>query len=120
MRADRRRAGAVLLETIVALAILVTAGAAIVAMLAQSLHTVETVRRADREMREASAYLDVVALWPREDLDRHLGERDQGPWRMRVDRPAPTLYVLVLSDSSGKRELLRSMLYRPRGAHDAP
>ncbi|HEX2778577.1 MAG TPA: hypothetical protein VHM30_03690 [Gemmatimonadaceae bacterium] len=120
MRADHGRAGAVLLEAIVALAILVTAGAAIVAMLGQSLHTVEALRRAEREMREASAYLDVVALWPREDLERHLGEREQGPWRMRVDREAPTLYLVVLSDSSGKRDLLRTMLYRARGAVDAP
>ena len=109
-----------LLEAIVALTILVSAGAAIVAMLAQSMHAVESARRADREMREASGYLHVVALWPRDDLDRHLGERGQGPWRMRIDRPAPTTYVVLLTDSSGRRELLRTTLYRPRGATHAP
>ncbi|HEX2781019.1 MAG TPA: hypothetical protein VHM30_16085 [Gemmatimonadaceae bacterium] len=114
------RRGAILLEAIVALAILVFAGAAVVAALAQSFHAVEAALRADREMEEASGYLDVVALWPRADLDRHLGDREQGPWRMRVERPLSTVYEVTLSDSTGMRQLLRTRLFLPREGADAP
>ena len=119
MRAKCVRRGAILLEAIVALAILVTAGAAVAAMVAQSFHTVETARRADAEMRAASAYMDIVALWPRADLDRHLGNREQGPWQMRIERPRATVYVVTLVDSGGARELLQTVLYRPRDVSDA-
>ena len=86
-KAGHARAGAVLLEVIIALAILATAGATI------------------------------TALWPRADLDRHLGERTQGHWRMRVDRPTPTLYVVTLTDGASNVELLRTALFRPEPSH---
>jgi hypothetical protein len=35
------------------------------------------------------------------------------PWRLRIDRPTPTLYLVVLRDSVG-RELLRTSLFRPQ------
>ena len=58
-----------------------------------------------------------MSLWPREDLDRRLGERAQGPWRLTITRPAPTLYVVSLADSASGgaagAELLTTTLYRP-------
>lgn len=105
--------GAALLEAVLALAILATAGVAAAGMGAEAARAVERVREADREMRRAGALLEAVALWPREDLDRHLGDRRQGAWGLRVERPSSTLYVVVLSDSTGGRELLRTSLYRP-------
>jgi type II secretory pathway pseudopilin PulG len=101
-----------LLEVLVALAILGTAGLATVTLATESWRAVRAAREADRSFREASAFFDAVALWPREDLDRHLGDRAQGPWRMRVDRPLPTLYVVTLADSSGRDTLLVTSLYR--------
>jgi type II secretory pathway pseudopilin PulG len=101
-----------LLEVLVALAILGTAGLATVTLATESWRAVRAAREADRSFREASAFFDAVALWPREDLDRHLGDRAQGPWRMHVDRPLPTLYVVTLADSSGRDTLLVTSLYR--------
>ncbi|HEX8361679.1 MAG TPA: hypothetical protein VF613_16300 [Longimicrobium sp.] len=105
-------AGAALLEVIVAVAILATAGTAAVAMTSESARAVERARDADRRVREASAFMDAVALWTRGDLDRRLGERPQGPWLLRIDRPANELYTAALVDSGG-RELLRTDLFRP-------
>jgi type II secretory pathway pseudopilin PulG len=107
-----RRDGAVLLEALVALAILGTVGAAATALAADAARTTTRVRESEREMRLASAFLDAVALWTRDDLDRHLGVRRQGDWTMRLDRPVPTLYVVTLSDTLESRELLRTALYR--------
>src|SRR4051812_27860933 len=87
----RPRTGVVLLEAIVATTILAIAGAAVVALASDSARAVDRARAADAATRRASALLDAVALWPREDLDRHLGAREEGAWRLIVHRPAPTL-----------------------------
>lgn len=115
----RARRGAVLLEAIAALTILATAGAAVVAMAAQSARAVEHARLADAESLRASTFFDAVFLWPREDLDRHLGVREQGSWLMAVDRPSRHLYVVTLADSAGRAILLRTVLYRPSRSADA-
>jgi len=101
----------VLLEAIVALAIITIAGVAAAIAVRQGAESVTRVTATEAEVRRASAFLDAVALWPRADLDRHLGDRAEGPWQMRVDRPLPTLYLVSLSDSG--RQLLRTAIYRP-------
>ncbi len=122
MRHVRRttRAGVALLEAIVALTILATAGAAVVVLAADSARAVERASTADTDTRTASALFDAVALWPREDLDRHLGAREEGVWQMTVDRASPTLYAVTVTDSAGHRVLLHTVLYRPEATHGAP
>ena len=107
------RHGAALLEVLVALTILATAAASVVGFANDAAHTVRHARETESEIRRASALLDAVALWPREDLDRHLGERSEGPWRLHITRVTTTLYSVVLTDSMSARELLRTALYRP-------
>lgn len=124
MRLDRR--GAVLMEAMVALVILTVAGTAAVTMVGESASAVRRAREADVEMRSADAFLHAASLWTRDDLDRRLGSRAQGPWRMNVQRPNPTLYEVVLADSSGRHVLLRTSLHRPEpapawtGSEEAP
>jgi type II secretory pathway pseudopilin PulG len=113
------RAGVVLLEAIVALTILTVAGLATVAIVRQGIDSVRRAENAEAEVRRASAFMDAVALWPRVDLDRHLGDRAEGPWRLVIDHPAPTLYLVALTDSLSRRELVRTALYRPE-PRDAP
>lgn len=112
MAAQRRR-GAALLEVLVAITLLVVAGALAVRMAVASARTVAAVRDTESRLRRASAFLEVVALWTRDDLDRRLGERPQGPWQLHVQRTSPTLYVVILVDSGDGRELLRTSLHRP-------
>jgi len=107
------RRGAALLEVLVALTILATVAASVVAFASDAARSVRHARDTESETRRASALLDAVALWPREDLDRHLGERPEGPWRLRVTRITTTLYSVVLTDSTSARELLRTVVYRP-------
>jgi type II secretory pathway pseudopilin PulG len=103
----------VLLEAIVAIAILSVAGTAAVTVVSQSADAVRRAREADAEARGASAFLHAVSLWTREDLDRRLGDREQGPWRLMIQRPTPTLYEVVLTDSARTHEILRTSLFRP-------
>jgi type II secretory pathway pseudopilin PulG len=108
------------MEVLIALAILGTAGAGVAALAIGASDTVRHAQRADDEIRRASAFLDAVSLWPREDLDRHLGDRPQGEWRMTVEHPVPSLYTVTLADSNGTQELLRTALFRPRSRLKEP
>jgi type II secretory pathway pseudopilin PulG len=103
----------VLLEAIVALTILTVAALASVAMIRQAIESVRRAQEVERDVRQASAFMEAIALWPRSDLDRHLGNRAEGPWRLEIDRPVPTLYLVALTDSLSHRELVRTALFRP-------
>lgn len=119
-RSGRRRRGAALLEAIVALTLLAFAAGSAIALSHQAAESVRRGRAAELAIRDASAFLEAVALWPREDLDRRLGDRAQGAWRLRIDRPTPTLYVVSLTDAEGGRVLLHTALYRPEAPRDIP
>lgn len=102
----------VLLEAIVALTILAVAATTMVALAAASFNAVSRANDADAETRRANALLEAVSLWPRADLDRHLGDRAEGPWDLRIDRPNPTLYMVSLRDTASHAILLATSLYR--------
>ena len=112
-RGRRASRGVALLEALIALLVLGTAGAVVSALVIESGSAVERARHAEAELRRANGFFALVTLWPRADLDRHLGERGQGPWRLRVERVSPSLYALTLSDSTGVRALLHTVVYRP-------
>jgi type II secretory pathway pseudopilin PulG len=117
---SRNRGGLVLLEVIIALTILAVGAASIVTLAAASLGAVAHAQEADRDMRRANALFEAVALWPRADLDRHLGDRPEGAWRLRVDRPMPTLYLVTLIDTASAQRVLETSLYRAETDNAAP
>lgn len=118
--ARRRRAGAVLLEALLALGIIATAGVALLRVTESASRAVLQAQHTDNEVAKASAFLDAVSLWSVADLDRHLGVRAQGDWRMRVERDGDTYHVSVL-DSARRHMLLETTLYRhaSRGPYGA-
>ena len=109
MRAER---GAVLLEAVVALAILGTAALAMVASTRQATETVRLALRSEREIHDASAFLEAVALWPRADLERHLGDRPSGAWRLEVARVSPVLFDITVRDTLRGTILIGTTLFR--------
>jgi prepilin-type N-terminal cleavage/methylation domain-containing protein len=113
-----RRTGTTLLEVLVALAILGTSGAAAASLAGDAVRTIRTVRRSELEIRRANAFMNAVSLWPAEDLNRRLGVRRQGPWRLHIDRRSDSLYEVTLSDSTSGRILLGTTLYRRAGVSE--
>jgi hypothetical protein len=113
MRPSRR--GAVLLETIIAVTVVATVGLATMAATRAADHARMLAVESERRITEASRFLEVVALWPREDLDLRLGERQQGPWRLHVVKVSMTLYRATLVDSTGVA-VLSCELFRPMAA----
>ena len=113
LRLSRSRDGVVLLEVLVALVILATAGMATVSFVDGALRNTRRAIERDAAMRAASNRLDAIALWSRTELDRQLGTRAQGAWRVVVDRPWISIYVVSIVDSATEDTLVATSLYRP-------
>lgn len=109
----KRRSGTILLECVIALAIVGIAGAALLSLASQSLRGAARAAVADNQSRDASAFLDVVWLWSRAELEQRLGDRRQGPYMLTIQRPDPAQFHVTLSDSARRRILLSTILYRP-------
>jgi len=107
------RSGTALLEVIAAVTIVSIGALTVMSVARQSILAVRQSRDAEEELTSASTFLEAVALWPREDLDRRLGERSQGRWRMYVERTSQRTYDVVLSDSARPVVFLRTTLFRP-------
>jgi type II secretory pathway component PulK len=107
-----KRRGAALLEALVALAVLGTVGSAAAWSATESLRAVTRMHEREQEQRKAGRLLTAISLWPRADLDRHLGTSIQGPWRLRIDRPLITIYEVSLTDTLSNAVLIGTSLYR--------
>ena len=108
-----------MLEVIVALTIFMIAGLSTAVWVRQTLLTVDHAHAVVEEVSAASDYLDRIALWPREDLDRNLGMRREGPWIVHLERLTSTIYAVDIGESSSSR-LLRTWLYRAAIPRDDP
>jgi hypothetical protein len=104
----------------VAIALIATAGLASLAIASDCLRAVDRAHDAEMAVTEASRFLEAVALWPREDLDRRLGERPQGPWVLRIDRRSAEVYIVSLRDSFGVGLILSTSVFRPAPRDAAP
>lgn len=94
-----------------AMMILASSGIALAAYAAQTAAAIARARAVEAELRRASAFFDAIALWPRGDLDRHLGDHREGSWWLAIERPLPTLYSVTLTDSN-RAVVLRTWLFR--------
>lgn len=119
--ASATRGSSAALEVLVALVILATAGIASLSFVDGALRNTRRAIERDTAIRMASNQLDAIALWSRTDLDRQLGARPQGAWRIVVDRPWMSIYVVSIVDSVTLDTLVSTSLYRPldRDRHDA-
>lgn len=112
MAASRQRSGVAMLEAMIALLIF---GLVITAFLRVTQAVLLVERRtvkAEDEMALANELMNKAVLWPEVDLTRRFGKRPEGQFDLYVDRIAPSLYAIVISQPSG-RDLLKTVVYRP-------
>jgi type II secretory pathway pseudopilin PulG len=102
-----------MLEVLVGLSILAVAGAALLALLAQTIDAVDRRYRHDAATRAASARLDEIALSSRAQLDTRIGSSPHGTWTLRVTALTRTLYHVELADATTGVVLLETSFYRP-------
>ena len=108
------RRGVVLLEVLVALVLVATAGTVVLALLVQTETAVRRAREAERRLGRAQAFFQAATMWSAAELDLRLGTRVQGAYRLTIQRPSPTVYLLALADSATPTHpLLASAVYRP-------
>jgi hypothetical protein len=116
----RLRPGVILLESLLALALLASAVVAILAYTsADQDYTLRLIDRS-RDLENASAFLEVAALWTRDEYDQRLGTRPQGPYTLTITRPLATLYILELRDGRYGQILLSTAVYRAEDGRDEP
>lgn len=106
------RRGVILLESLLALALVGLVATALLPLAGQALGTLTSTHEAERRMLRASALLDAVALWSSTELEQRLGTRPQGPWLLTIERPRPHFYTATISDSAHAEPLLETALFR--------
>lgn len=111
-RGSRCRRGAVVLEVLLSLVLLSLFGLVMVQTLADAYHSMQAAHAAEREFLQAIALMDAALLWSTPDLNRRLGERRQGPWIMKIDRPSAGLYQFTVRRAGSSEALLKTSLRR--------
>jgi len=110
----RAEAGVALLEMLVALVILASAGIALVELVGAGLRSERDARERERTLASEQRVLAGMTLLGREDYDRRLGQRTVGEFLVNVQRPEPTLYRIAISEvRSPQVEDPVTVVYRP-------
>lgn len=108
------RSGFALLESLIALAILGTAGLSLVAVVRSGLDSERRAGEQEATIATASRVLSAMTLLTRADLDRRLGTHRIGEFDVEVQRPERTLYrVAIAAADAPLSELLVTVVYRP-------
>lgn len=114
----RAESGVALLEALVALAILGTAGLAMVAVVDAGLRGERDAREREQTLATEERVLAAATLLQRGELDQRLGRRTVGELLVDVQRPERTLYrIAVLQAESPQAEDLVTVVYRPEVGH---
>jgi prepilin-type N-terminal cleavage/methylation domain-containing protein len=104
--------GFVLIEVLVALAILGFAGLALVEVASQSLVTLDRAREVEHRLADEDRLLAAHALLDRRDLGVRVGWRRVGPYDVRVDRLGFSLFRVSVGPADGAPDLI-TVVYRP-------
>lgn len=114
MRNDR---GVVLLEVLVALVVLATAGIALVETVGAGLRAERDARQREKVLGQEERLLSAHTLLNRSELDQRIGRREIGEFIVDVQRPERTLYrIAVIQEQSPQVEDLVTVVYRTEPA----
>lgn len=106
--------GAVLIEVLVAVAILGFAGLALVELVSAGTRATTAARVRERELADEERLLAAWSLLSRRDLDQRLGRREVGPYVVEVQRPERALYRIALGRiEAPEMEDLVTVVWRP-------
>ena len=110
MRNDR---GVVLLEVMVALVILATAGIALVETVGAGLRAERDARECENTLAAEERLLAALTLLNRREFDQRIGRREIGEFVVDIQRPEGTLYrIALLQKQSLQVEDLVTVVYR--------
>jgi hypothetical protein len=114
----RPERGVVLLEVLAAALILTVAGLSLTELAAAGVRAAARAGERERVAMDEDRLMTAYSLLLGGDLDLRLGDRDVGPYRVRVERPEPALYRVAISEQrSPDVQDLVTVLYRPEPPH---
>jgi prepilin-type N-terminal cleavage/methylation domain-containing protein len=109
--------GVVLLEVLVAVAILSMTAVSSIGFIAASLEAQGRLDEREAELATAAEVLTIMALLSRRELDQRIGVRDVAGFAVWVDRPEPSLFrVGVAPGHQPGAEVVSTLIFRPSGA----
>jgi len=109
----RNERGVVLLEVLVAVMILATAGIGLVELVGSGLRAERDARQRESTLASEERLLSALTLLNRRELDQRLGRRRIGEFIVDVQRPEQTLYrIALLQEQSRQIEDLVTVVYR--------
>jgi len=109
----RAKRGAVLLEVIVALTILATAGVSFAAVTSNALESEGGLIRREENLAVAERLLSATTLLSRGDLDLRLGRHRVGDFIVEIQRPERDLYRIAICEVAAPEiETLVTVVYR--------
>ncbi len=110
MRSER---GVVLLEVLIAVVILATAGIGLVELVGSGLRAERDARLRENTLATEERLLSALTLLTRKELDQRIGRRHVGEFIVDVQRPERTLYrIALLDEQSSQVEDLVTVVYR--------
>jgi type II secretory pathway component PulJ len=109
----RNERGVVLLEVLVAVVILATAGIGLVELVGSGLRAEHDARRRETTLATEERLLSALTLLNRTELGQRIGRRQIGEFIVDVQRPEQTLYrIALLQEQSPQMEDLVTVVYR--------
>ena len=109
----RNNRGVVLLEVLVAVVILATAGIGLVELVGSGLRAERDARLHEGTLATEERVLSALTLLNRNELDQRIGRRQIGEFIVEIQRPEPTLYrIALLQEQSPQVEDLVTVVYR--------
>jgi hypothetical protein len=116
VRRDRR--GAALLEVLAAVAILGTAGVALLELATGHARATADARERESALADEERLLTAHALLGRVDLEQRLGARAVGPYIVRVQRPEAALFRIAIArrSSPNVEDLVTIVYHEPADA----
>ncbi len=109
----RNERGVVLLEVLVAVVVLATAGIGLVELVGSGLRAERDARLRESTLATEERLLAALTLLNRKELDQRIGRREIGEFIVDVQRPERTLYrVALLQAQSPQVEDLVTVVYR--------
>jgi type II secretory pathway component PulJ len=117
MHPDHRpRRGIALLDVLVSVVLLASAGTALLAMLGQTRRTMTSVQSTERAIDSAAAELDRLSVLDRDALLALEGRTRHGAFAINVQRITPALFDVAVLDDRGVAQVTTTV-YRPDSSH---
>jgi len=112
MRASQRRSGSALIEVLIAIVLLATAGTGLVTLLGQTSHSMRNALQSDRLTRRASEELQRFVLLDRAALLSVVGRSRSHGLTLDVDALGQGLFTIRIAESDTSGVLLSTTVYR--------